>query len=184
MYYWYILSHFTIFGANIINMTKTIILTDKDIANKIRRIAFQIYEVNAQEKDIIIAGIDKKGYLLAERIASVLQDISNLKISLCRVKVNKKTPLDVVTSSLESKDYKNKSIILIDDVLNSGSTLMYGVKHFLEVPIKQLKTAVLVDRNHKKYPIKVDFKGVSLSTSLQDTVEVVFSKNKDMAYLE
>ena len=71
----------------------------------------------------------------------------------------------------------------MDDVLNSGTTLIYGVKHFLEVPLKKLKTAVLVDRNHKKYPVKADFKGISLSTSLQEHVQVVFDEKGDYAYL-
>jgi pyrimidine operon attenuation protein/uracil phosphoribosyltransferase len=66
-------------------------------------------------------------------------------------------------------------VILIDDVLNTGSTLMFAAKHFLDVPLKQFKTAVLVDRNHKKYPIKVDFKGISLSTSLNESVKVDFN---------
>ena len=70
------------------------------------------------------------------------------------------------------EDYTNKSIILIDDVLNSGTTLVYGVKHFLNVPLKQFKTAVLVNRNHKKYPVKADYKGISLSTSLRERVNV------------
>ena len=165
-------------------MAKTIILNHTDIANRIRRIAYQIYEVNADESEVIIAGIETKGYTLAERITEVLESISPIKVSLCSLKINKKSPLDSVKSSLESEQYTNKSIVLVDDVLKSGSTLMYGVRHFLNVPVKQLKTAVLVDRNHKKYPIKVDFKGISLSTSLQDTVKVVFSDKGDIAYLE
>lgn len=165
-------------------MSRTIILQHNAIANKIRRIAYQIYEVNADEKELIIAGIEKKGYVLAERIAKELANISKLKIQLCSVKIDKKAPLEPIKASLESNQYQNKSVILVDDVLNSGSTLMYGVRHFLAVPLKQLTTAVLVDRNHKKYPIKVDFKGISLSTSLQDTVKVVFSEKGDSAYLE
>ena len=51
--------------------------------------------------------------------------------------------------------------------------MIYGVKHFLNVPLKQFKTAVLVNRNHKKYPVKADFKGISLSTSLHEHVQVV-----------
>ena len=62
--------------------------------------------------------------------------------------------------------------MLIDDVLNSGTTLIYGVKHFLNVPLKQFKTAVLININHKKYPVKADFKGISLSTSLHEHVEI------------
>ena len=79
--------------------------------------------------------------------------------------------------------YKDKSLVLVDDVLNSGTTLMYAIKHFLDVPLKQFKTAVLVNRNHKKYPVKADFKGISLSTSLQEHVTVEFSKKEAIAYL-
>jgi pyrimidine operon attenuation protein/uracil phosphoribosyltransferase len=165
-------------------MSKTIILTQDDITNKIRRIAYQIYEVNINEKEVIIAGIENKGFVLAKKIAAVLITISNIKIKLCSVKINKKVPLNAIITSLDSSEYSKKSVILVDDVLNSGTTLMYAVRHFLDVPLKLFKTAVLVDRNHKKYPVKVDFKGISLSTSLQDTVKVVFSNEGDQAYLE
>ncbi len=164
-------------------MSKTVILNHADIANKIKRIAYQIYEVNANEKEVVIAGIDKNGYILAERIAFVLGQISDLKTNLCRVKINKKSVLSPITTSISQESYTNKSIVVIDDVLNGGTTLMYVVRHFLAVPLKQCKTVVMVDRNHKKYPIKVDFKGVSLSTSLQNHVELVFSDKGDEAYL-
>jgi len=165
-------------------MSRTVILKHTAIANKIRRIAYQIYEVNANEKEIIIAGIERKGFVLAERIAKELKTISNLKVQLCNIKINKKEPLEAIEASLDSGAYINKSVILVDDVLNSGSTLMYAVRYFLATPLKQLKTAVLVDRNHKKYPIKVDYKGLSLSTSIQDNIKVVFSEKGDYAYLE
>ena len=87
-------------------------------------------------------------------------------------------------TSISSEDYKNKSLILVDDVLNSGATLIYGVKHFLEVPLKRFKTAVLVNRNHKKYPVKADFKGISLSTSLHEHVEVVLTGKEYKTTLE
>ena len=75
-------------------------------------------------------------------------------------------------------------MVLVDDVLNSGTTLIYGVKHFLDVPLKQFKTAVLVNRNHKKYPVKADFKGISLSTSLKEHVTVIFKEQKSKVILE
>jgi len=166
-------------------MAKTVILNHEDIKNRVRRIAYQIYEHNAAEKEIILAGIERKGFVFANKLAAVLKDISPLKIHLCRVKINKKAPLESVSTSLDTRVYENKSIVLVDDVLNSGTTLMYAVRHFLQVPLKQFNTAVLVDRNHKKYPVKVDFKGISLSTSLQDHVKVVFSdSNGDQAFLE
>jgi len=91
--------------------------------------------------------------------------------------------LNPITTSIDVEDYKNKSLILVDDVLSSGTTLIYGIKHFLEVPLKKFKTAVLVNRNHKKYPVKADFKGISLSTSVKEHIQVEFSNNRAIAYL-
>ena len=101
----------------------------------------------------------------------------------CEVYINKQNPLETITTSIASGEYSGKGVVLVDDVLNSGSTLMYGVKHFLEVPLKKFKTAVLVDRNHKQFPIKVDFKGISLSTSSQEHVAVVFEEKESYAVL-
>jgi pyrimidine operon attenuation protein/uracil phosphoribosyltransferase len=164
-------------------MSRTIILTNQQINHKIRRIAYQVYENNIDEKEIILAGIKNKGFILAKKLKKVLESISDIKVLLCEVKINKRSPLDPITTSLSSDDYKNKSLVLVDDVLNSGSTLIYATRHFLEVPLKQFKTVVLVNRNHKKYPIKADFKGISLSTSLQEHISVEFDNNTAIAYL-
>jgi pyrimidine operon attenuation protein/uracil phosphoribosyltransferase len=88
-----------------------------------------------------------------------------------------------VTTSIPEQEYRNKSVVLVDDVLNSGTTLIYGVHHFLRTPLKQLKTAVLVNRNHKKYPVKADYKGISLSTSLQEHIQVKFGTKNDAVFL-
>ncbi len=160
-----------------------IILNNEQIQNKIRRIAFQIYESNVDETQIILAGISKSGFLFAEKLRDLLEQISDLEIILCEVTVDKKNPLNPVKTSLSPSEYKNKSIVLTDDVLNSGTTLIYGVKHFLDVPLKRFKTAVLVDRSHKKYPVKADYKGISLSTSINEVVRVHFAKDKDQVEL-
>ena len=165
------------------NMERSIILTNAEIQHKLKRIAFQIYENNASESEIIIAGIATNGYLLTKRIKKALENISSIKVITCEVFINKKKPLDAITTSIAKDDYKNKSLVLVDDVLNSGTTLMYAVKHFLDVPLKQFHTAVLVNRNHKKYPVKADFKGISLSTSLQEHITVEFDKSTIRAYL-
>lgn len=149
-----------------------IILTHDEINHKIRRIAFQIYESNVNEKEVVLAGIDKNGYVFAKKLKKVLQKISDVNPILCKVIIDKKNPWAEIKTSISEDDYKNKSLILVDDVLNSGTTLIYGVKHFLNVPLKQFKTAVLVNRNHKKYPVKADFKGISLSTSLLEHVHI------------
>ena len=159
------------------------ILNHQEIQHKTRRIAYQIYETYVHEGAVIIAGISGGGYTLASRIYAILNEISDLELRLCEVYVDKKHPLNPITTSIAKEEYADKPIVLVDDVLNSGSTLIYGVKHFLEVPLKKFKTAVLVNRNHKKFPIKADFKGISLSTSSKEHVEVSFSEEGDTAYL-
>ena len=163
--------------------TDNIILNNTQILQKAKRIAYQIYESNHNEKEVIIAGIADNGYFFAEKLAKIVSQISDLKVTLCKVNIDKKKPLNSVTTSLKPEDYKNKSLVLVDDVLNSGTTLIYGIKHFLEVPLKRFKTAVLVNRNHKKYPVKADFKGISLSTSIKERVVVNFNTNETIAYL-
>ncbi|NMH86439.1 phosphoribosyltransferase domain-containing protein [Flavivirga algicola] len=161
-----------------------IILNHNEINHKIRRIAFQIYESNVKEKEVILAGIDKNGYVFAKKLKTALQKISEINPILCKVSIDKKNPSSEIKTSITPDDYKNKSLVLVDDVLNSGTTLIYGVKHFLDVPLKQFKTAVLVNRNHKKYPVKADFKGISLSTSLHEHVHVVLEGKTFEAVLE
>lgn len=162
---------------------KNIILTKQAIEYKTRRIAYQIYETFADETEVVLAGIASNGYLFTKLIAAELEKISDLKITLCEVIINKEQPLLPVTTSLSPEDYTNKSLVLVDDVLNSGTTLIYGIKHFLDVPLKKFKTAVLVDRNHKKYPVKADFKGLSLSTSMLEHIEVVLEGEDPYATL-
>lgn len=161
-----------------------IILNNQQIAHKIERIAYQILESNVNEKEIIIAGIQGGGLLLAQKIIAVLNKISDKNIYICEIIMDKKKPIKSdIETSINSKDYKNKSVVIVDDVLFTGKTLIYGVHHFLNVPLKQLKTVVLVNRNFKKFPVKADFKGISLSTSMKESVEVVFSENNDQVLL-
>ncbi len=164
-------------------MEKNIILTHDQIEHKIKRIAYQIYETFVDENEIVLAGIASNGYIFAKKIAVALEEISPINVILCEVFVDKQRPYDKISTSIESVAYSNKGLVLVDDVLNSGTTLVYAVKHFLDVPLKKFKTAVLVDRNHKKYPVKADFKGISLSTSLFEHVDVVFNGESDYASL-
>lgn len=165
-------------------MQKTIILNDEQIQHKTKRIAYQIYESNINEKQVVLAGIKENGFIFAKKIKLALEKISPIEVVLCEVIMDKKKPLEAVTTSLEASDYKNKSLVLVDDVLNSGTTLIYAAKLFLEVPLKRFKTVVLVNRNHKKYPIKADFKGISLSTSMQEHISVEFEGKRAQAFLE
>ena len=164
-------------------MDKNKILDYHLVKKKIRRISLQIIESNSIEDEIIIAGIENNGYIIAKKICNEIKKISDKKIQLCSIKIDKKNPRKEITLSLAEEQYESKSVVIVDDVLNSGSTLMYAVKYFLETKLKKLKTAVLVDRNHKKYPIKADYKGLSLSTSIQNHVEVSINDNEISAYL-
>ena len=161
-----------------------IILDKNQIDHKIRRIAYQIYENNVSEKEVIIAGIFQNGFLFAQKIKTVLEKIAPIKVTMCKVIIDKKIPTNPIKTSLNPEEYKNKSLVLVDDVLHSGTTLIYGIKHFLGVPLKRFNTVVLVDRNHKKYPVKADFKGISLSTSINENISVIFEKENYFARLD
>ena len=159
-------------------MEKTLVLNKQQLQQKIDRLAWQIYEQNYKEKSIIIAGIADRGVLLAKKIADKLTEISDIKVKLANIKVDRDHPFykDIEVDISES-EYKNKVLILVDDVLNSGKTLIYGAKYFLSVPLKRLSTLVLVDRNHNRFPIKADFVGLSLSTTLKEHISVELEKN-------
>ena len=159
-------------------MSKTLVLDKNQVQQKLDRLAWQIYEQNYKEKSIIIAGIADRGVLLAKKIADKLTEISDIKVKLANIKVDRDHPFykDIEVDISES-EYKNKVLILVDDVLNSGKTLIYGAKYFLSVPLKRLSTLVLVDRNHNRFPIKADFVGLSLSTTLKEHISVELEKN-------
>ena len=162
---------------------KKVVINDNQIRSKLKRISYQILETNLQNSVIVIAGIESNGYLIAKELKKTLNKLSNIEVILCKVKIDKKNPRKPIETSISKNEYSNKSIVLVDDVLNSGSTLVYAVKHFLEVELSQFKTAVLVDRNHKKFPVKADYKGISLSTSIQSQVIVEFKGSKIQAIL-
>lgn len=164
---------------------KNIILNNEEILQKINRIAYQILEDNCTEKEIVLVGISKKGYLFAEKLVEQLKVISKVKVSLVKITIHKENPLDKEpVLDTDADILTNKVVILVDDVLNTGKALIYGVKYLLNFPIKQMSTAVLVDRNHKKYPIGIHYTGLSLSTTLQNHISVEFnSKNGITAYL-
>jgi pyrimidine operon attenuation protein/uracil phosphoribosyltransferase len=153
----------------------TEILNHDQVKHKIKRIAYQIAEVYLNHDEIILAGIAENGYTFAKKLKIVLSKIIDSQITLCKVSIDKKNPRAAISTSIPSSAYEGKGVVLCDDVLNSGTTLIYGVKHFLDVNIKKFKTAVLVNRNHKKYPVKADFKGISLSTTMEEHVEVELS---------
>ncbi|WP_379084647.1 phosphoribosyltransferase family protein [Pedobacter sp. UC225_65] len=164
---------------------QVLILDQKQIAQKINRIAYQILEDNLDEKEIVLAGIWDRGYKLALRLSAVLKEIASFKVTLLRIDLEKQNSKLVSKTDLEESEWRNKVIILVDDVLNSGKTLAYGLGVFLDTPHKKIRTVVLVDRSHKIFPIATDFVGLELSTILKEHVDVVMDVEgeEDRVYL-
>ena len=159
------------------------IKTEEQMHSSIKRIAFQIYENNMDEKDLVVVGIAHRGSELAKELGKSIESLSGIKISYGTLKINKNNPTENLACDLPLSELENKSIVVVDDVLNTGSTLIYAVRHFLKIPVKQIKTAVMVNRNHKKFPIKADFKGISLSTSTNEHVSVILKGADSGIYL-
>jgi len=163
---------------------RTLVLDHIKILQKLRRIAFQIYEFNPDESELVVVAIEKKGVYLAERILPILAEISGMQIKLLMLAIDKEDPKKEPIWNGDPKLLEGRSVILIDDVLNSGRTLIYAARHILNHEVKKLTTVVLVDRRHRRFPIKADFVGLTLSTTLQDHIAVEFSEGNDAVYLE
>ena len=153
------------------------------IKSSVKRIAYQIYENNIDEKSIVIVGIGNSGKIFRNLIGNSIKSICDLNLIFVALTIKKKKLLNVVESDVSLEEIKNKSIIIVDDVLNTGSTLIYAVSYFLKIPVKKIQTAVMVNRNHKKFPIKADFKGISLSTSVNEHISVILEGNEIGIYL-
>ena len=157
---------------------KSLILDEQQVQQKIRRMAFEIYEHNFKEKNIIIAGIEGQGYVLATLLVKQVQLISPLEIGLVKVMLDKLAPSQSsITLDCDVKSLKKKCIILVDDVLNTGRTFAYGMRPFLEVEVKKIETAVLVNRSHTLFPIYPQYTGYALATTIKDHVEVNLGKD-------
>lgn len=162
---------------------KSLVLTKTQVEQKIRRIAFEIYENNFKEKGIVLGGIDGQGYTLAQLICKELESISPLAVQMVKVTLDKLSPQQSeVTVDCEVKDFKKKCIVLIDDVLNTGKTIAFGMKPFLITEVKKIEVAVLVNRSHTLFPILPTYTGFELSTTLNERVDVVLGK-KAAVYL-
>ena len=161
---------------------KTEVLDQDQILRICNRFAFQILE-NSIDSDVIhIIGIKEKGFDIAKIVERELKSITKKNISLSSIKIDKKNPKDSVLS--DSNLNKNiDTIFLIDDVLNTGKTLIYTLSFLLKFNFKSIKTLVLIDRNHKQFPIKVDYKGISLSTNINDNIKLLNDNKKLKAIL-
>lgn len=158
--------------------TSNRVLDAVKVNQKITRIAYEIIENNFKEKKLVIAGLDGQGYLLAKQIASELMKISSVQVQLVKVSLDKFAPRQSeVTLDADAKDIKKKCVVLVDDVLNTGRTLAYGMKPFLNMEVKKIEVAVLVNRSNTLFPITPTYTGYELATTLTDHVQVVLGKN-------
>lgn len=162
---------------------KTTVLNARQIEQKINRIAYEILENNYQSPILFLVGIKGNGFLLAQQLSEILQKISEQEIILAEIGIDKHKPLaHPIELSIDNALMLDQTIILIDDVINSGRTMQYALMKLLEQPTDRIKTVCLVDRKHRKFPIRVDYVGLTLSTTLQDRIEVELT-NDSIAYL-
>jgi pyrimidine operon attenuation protein / uracil phosphoribosyltransferase len=156
---------------------RSLILDAAQVKQKIRRMAYEIYEHNFKEKTIVVAGIEGQGYVLAKLLVKEVEAISPIKTTLVKVILDKSAPQQgEVTLDADMKQLKKKCIILVDDVLNTGRTFAYGMKPFLDIEVKKIEVAVLVNRSHTLFPVYPQYTGYELSTTIRDHVEVNLGK--------
>lgn len=162
---------------------KNYILDQAIAEKKLHRMALEIAENNMNEKNIILAGIRESGSVVAKCIQQILSEVSNLKTELISIDLDKRMPKEVKLSS--KIDFNDKVIIVIDDVANSGKTLLYAMKPFLEFQPKKIQALVLVARSHNSFPVYPDYVGISIATTLQEHIYVEVSKDKVLgAYMK
>lgn len=161
------------------------ILDQRQIAQKIRRLAIEILEHNYDEEEVVLAGINNNGYAFAALLLEQLRSLSAIRFTLTRIRLNPARPLETpVHIELPAAQLQAKVIIVFDDVANTGRTIFYACKPLMEVLPKKVEVAVLVDRTHKNFPVRVDYVGMSLHTTLKENIDVhIREKEEWAAYL-
>jgi len=150
------------------------ILSAEKIGNILNRIAIQIIESNFYESELVLVGIQGQGYKMAAQLKTILEKQSiSFRINLVELKIDKFNPVaaDIkLIGDLFLLD--GKSIVIVDDVMNTGRTQAYGLAYILQANVKKVETAVLVNRSHTAFPISATYSGISLSTTIDDHIEV------------
>ena len=140
---------------------------------KLQRMAFEVIENNLEEKNIIIAGIKEHGSIIARNIAQILQEAGQIAVQLISISLDKKSPGEITLS--RELDLNGKVVLIVDDVANSGKTMLYSLKPFLAFHPKKIQTLALVERTHKAFPVHLDYVGLSVATTLQEHIFVEVS---------
>lgn len=166
-------------------MSRTLLLNAQQVRQRINRLAWQVYEDNHDAKEIVVVGILESGNEVAVLLADTLRSISPLNVTSATLKVDKHSQVaGDFQLSLDAKSLEGKVVILVDDVLNSGKTLLYAMRPFLSIDLQKIRTVVLVDRNHRRYPIAADYSGLTLATTLKEHITVEGSGDALKAYLD
>lgn len=146
------------------------ILTAEVANKKLRRMALQVVEENYTETQLVLIGIKNKGAVIAEKISQYLKEIFNGQVLVLQLGLDKKHPLEIQLDT--QLDFNGKVIVLIDDVANSGRTMLYALKPLLLQLPKKIQTMALVERTHKTFPVDVDYVGFSVSTTADENIKV------------
>jgi pyrimidine operon attenuation protein/uracil phosphoribosyltransferase len=149
---------------------RTSVLNREAVQRKMKRMALQVAEQNSDEKELVIAGIAGNGEIVAKCLIEHLQKITELTTTYIKIQLNKKEPFDVMLDTPVA--LSNKVVIMVDDVANTGKTMLYALKPFLNVNPKKIQTLVLVERSHKLFPVQTDYAGLSIATTLQEHIAV------------
>ena len=159
-----------------VEQEKKYILTAASAEKKLRRMALEIAERNYEEDALLLVGIKENGIIIANIIEGFLKEVFKGKIEVAALSLDKKKP-GTVTFSRDIV-FDNKVILLIDDVANSGRTMLYALKPMLEQYPKKIQTLALVERTHKTFPVAVDYVGFSVSTTLDEHIVVEVEEGK------
>jgi pyrimidine operon attenuation protein/uracil phosphoribosyltransferase len=158
------------------------ILNERQILQKIKRIAIEILERNFDEKEVILAGINNNGYGFAQMLEKHIIEAGTLKTRLTRIQLNPASPADhEISIGIPLEELKEKTIIIVDDVANTGRTAFFAMQPLLEIIPKKVEVAVLVNRKHKAFPISSNYVGLSLATTLNENIYVRILGTKKMS---
>ncbi len=150
---------------------KNYILSKEQIEKKLQRMAFEIAERNVGEDQLVLAGIRENGAVIASKLKPLLSAVFNGKIEVMDIAVDDKRYPGKITLSLE-RNFDNAVVIVVDDVANSGKTMLYALKPFLQDQPKKIQTLALVDRTHKTFPVHTDYVGYAVATTMQEHIFV------------
>jgi len=167
---------------------KSLLLNQIQIENKIKRLSHQILENNFDETSLVLIGLNQRGNILKNKISSILKTIYNGELIVYSLNSKRNSLKEIEVKEIETiqeNTIKNKTVIIFDDVVDSGQSLIYAVSHILKYEPAKIQTLALIDRNHRKFPVKVDYVGFHVATTLHENVVVEFNdENNSSAYLQ